>query len=190
MMLAELTTTLSQLPAEARRGDYSTAIMESNCLSKPTASTRRLTNQRLSELYGLDPSLAVFRILRRLWGIDVSSRPLLALLCVLARDPMLASTAPSVVPLPPGSEFQRGQMRDLLRAFVGERLSDSTLDKVVRNAASTWAQSGHLNQDFRFGPGTAIVYIRAAPNTTSFRAEPCTSPPPVGARARPSVHRR
>ena len=47
-----------------------------------------------------------------------------------------------------------------------------------------------LYQDFRFGPGTAIVYIRAAPNTTSFRAEPCTSPPPVGARARPSVHRR
>ena len=44
--------------------------------------------------------------------------------------------------------------------------------------------------NFRFGPGTAIVYIRAAPNTTSFRAEPCTSPPPVGARARPSVHRR
>ena len=47
-----------------------------------------------------------------------------------------------------------------------------------------------LNQDFHFGPGTATVYTRAAPNTTSFRAEPCTSPPPVGARARPSAHRR
>ncbi len=34
------------------------------------------------------------------------------------------------------------------------------------------------------------LYTRAAPNTTSFRAEPCTSPPPVGARARPSAHRR
>ena len=33
-------------------------------------------------------------------------------------------------------------------------------------------------------------YTPAAPNTTSFRAEPCTSPPPVGARARPSAHRR
>ncbi len=47
-----------------------------------------------------------------------------------------------------------------------------------------------LNQDFRFGLGTATVYIRAGPNATSFRAEPCTSPPPVGARARPSAHRR
>ena len=31
-----------------------------------------------------------------------------------------------------------------------------------------------LNQDFHFGPGTVKVYPRAAPNTTSFRAEPCT----------------
>ena len=46
------------------------------------------------------------------------------------------------------------------------------------------------NQDFHFGPGTVTGYTPAAPNTTSFRAEPCTSPPPVGARARPSAHRR
>ena len=49
---------------------------------------------------------------------------------------------------------------------------------------------GVKNQDFHFGPGTATVYTRVAPNTTSFRAEPCTSPPPIGARARPSAHRR
>ncbi len=48
----------------------------------------------------------------------------------------------------------------------------------------------YVNQDFHFGPGTVAVYTRAAPKTTSFRAEPCTSPPPVGARARPSAHRR
>ena len=45
-------------------------------------------------------------------------------------------------------------------------------------------------QDFHFGPGMVTGYTPAAPNTTSFRAEPCTSPPPVGARARPSAHRR
>ena len=31
-----------------------------------------------------------------------------------------------------------------------------------------------LSQDFHFGPGTVKAYTRAAPNTTSFRAEPCT----------------
>ena len=45
-------------------------------------------------------------------------------------------------------------------------------------------------QDFHFGPGTVTVYTRAAPNTTSFRAEPCTSPPAAGPKARPSAHRR
>ena len=56
----------------------------------------------------------------------------------------------------------------------------------------TWTPDGReiVYQDFHFGPGTVAVYTRAAPKTTPFRAEPCTSPPPVGARARPSAHRR
>jgi hypothetical protein len=35
-------------------------------------------------------------------------------------------------------------MKSALRSVVGNRLNDSTLEKVCRNAASTWAQSGHL----------------------------------------------
>ena len=57
-------------------------------------------------------------------------------------------------------------------------------------AKSAKAVATHFDQDFHFGPGTVTGYTPAAPNTTSFRAEPCTSPPPVGARARPSAHRR
>ena len=57
-------------------------------------------------------------------------------------------------------------------------------------ANTTKSHETNYIQDFHFGPGTATVYTRVAPNTTSFRAEPCTSPPPIGARARPSAHRR
>jgi len=32
-----------------------------------------------------------------------------------------------------------------LRLAVGERLNDSTLEKVARNASSSWTQSGHLH---------------------------------------------
>ena len=46
--------------------------------------------------------------------------------------------------LPEGREFQRTAMRATIGKSVGERLNDSTLDKVIRNAASSWAQSGHL----------------------------------------------
>jgi hypothetical protein len=66
------------------------------------------------------------------------------LLVALARDPLLAATAPAVIPLKDGEEFARGPMRQALRDAVGSRLNDATLDKVARNAASSWSQAGHL----------------------------------------------
>src|ERR1700752_769739 len=144
-MLGELTTLFASVPAHGDRAYYATSIIEGNCLAKPTASTRKLTNQRLGELYGLDPSLPIFRTLRVAWTLDESSRPLLAVLVALARDPLLRSTAANVISLPEGSEFQRSPMRESLRAAVGDRLNDSTLNKVIRNASSSWTQSGHLS---------------------------------------------
>lgn len=144
IMLTELTTVLAAIPGAARRGDYAAAIVSSNCLAKTTSATRRLTNQRLGELYALDPSCAVFRVLRRLWSRDEAGRPLLALLAALARDPLLRVTALPVVLLPTGGELSRASIKAALRDVVGERFNDAVLDKVVRNAASSWAQAGHL----------------------------------------------
>jgi len=144
IMLAELQAALAAAPPEAGRADYAAAIIEANCLGKPTASTRRLTNQRLGELYALDPAVPLFRVLRRLWAIDEKSRPLLALLASLARDPLLRATAPVIIALPEGAELQRREIRAALRATVDSRLNEATLDKVVRNTASSWTQSGHL----------------------------------------------
>jgi len=144
MMLAELAHVVDAAPPNSKREGYASAIMKDNCLGKPTASTRRLTNQRLGELYGLDADIPLFRVFRRLWDKNAGSHPLLALLCAIARDPLLAATVDPIVQLQPGAEFMREPMRAALRAVVGERLNDSTLDKVVRNAASSWTQSGHL----------------------------------------------
>ena len=144
VMLAELEAVLAAAGSAAGRADYAAAIVEANCLSKPTAATRRLSCQRLRELYGLDPRLPLFRVLRRLWFFDPASRPLLALLSALARDPLLAASAPAVVPLPVGAELQRAPMKATLRGAVGERLNEAVLEKTCRNAASSWTQSGHL----------------------------------------------
>jgi hypothetical protein len=144
MMLDELRSVLAVTQPQAGRADYVRAIIDDNALAKPTLSTRRLSNQRLGELYGLDVSVGVFRVMRRLWDADDRSRPLLALLCVIARDPLLAGTVPAVIPLRAGEEFPRIQARRVLREAVGPRLNDEILDKVVRNAASSWTQSGHL----------------------------------------------
>lgn len=143
-MLAELTSTLAAVPAGGKPEDYGQAIIEDNCLGKATVSTRRLTLQRLRELYALDASVPIFRILRRLWELDTAGRPLLALLAALARDPLLLATAEIVLSLPQGAEFQRVPMREALARAVENRLNESTLNKVVRNTASSWTQSGHL----------------------------------------------
>ena len=144
IMLDELSQLLDAVPDEASRQDYADAVTHDNCLGKRTAATRQLSLQRLTELYGLDGRLLLFRALRNLWGRHSSSRPLLALLLALVRDPLLRATAGAVIATPVGHEFGRQAMKDGLGEAVGNRLNDATLDKVVRNAASSWTQSGHL----------------------------------------------
>jgi hypothetical protein len=95
-------------------------------------------------LYALDPEVPLFRVMRRCWYADCGGQALLALLLALARDPLLRASAPPVLRMRPGEELARQQMTDALNRAVGSRLSESTLDKVVRNAASSWTQSGHL----------------------------------------------
>ena len=144
MMLGELSAAFLATPSKATRSQYAEAAIDGNCFGKATVATRRLTNQRLGELYGLDPEIVIFRILRDLWEKDDVGRPLLAVLIALARDPLLIATAQSVISLRPGAEFVRDEMKFALRRSVGDRLKEGILDKVVRNAASSWAQSGHL----------------------------------------------
>ena len=164
MMLAELSAVLRATPEAASREDYATAIIVDNCLGKATTATRRLTNQRLGELYGLDRSMPLFRVLRRLWSADTAGRPLLALQCALARDPLLAATVSPILTLPPGSELQRDAVKAALRIVIEERLNDATLDKVIRNAASSWVQSGHLvGRTFK-----KRALVRATPATVAY----------------------
>lgn len=143
-MLAELDHVLGSVPAESDRADYTTAIVDENVTAKKTVATRRHTNQRLGELYGLDPTLTLFRVFRRFWDTDEPGRPLLALLCALARDPLLRASAATVFDLKFGEELSRQQITEAIQSAVGDRLNESVADKVVRNASSSWAQAGHL----------------------------------------------
>lgn len=163
-MFDDLSVVLASATEAASREDYAAAIVESNCLGKATTATRRLANQRIGELYGLDPRIPLFRVLRRLWSVDVPGRPLLALQCAIARDPLLAATVAPVVSLTPGSDLQRDTIRGALREAVDERLSEATLDKVIRNVASSWEQAGHLvGRTFK-----KRALVRATPGSVAF----------------------
>jgi hypothetical protein len=145
LMLSELRLALDHTATDTDRAGYKRSVVEDNCLGKPTSSTRRLSFQRLSELYSLDPQVTLFRLLRRLWPMDVGSQPQLAMLVALARDPLLRASVPAVLSLKVGEEFVRSAAEVALRTVTEGRLNDSILAKVVRNCASSWAQSGHLH---------------------------------------------
>lgn len=161
LMFSDLEAVLAAAAEDANREAYAKAIIEGNCLQKATASTRRISNQRLGELFALDRTVALFRVLRRLWTVAGDGRPLLALLMALARDPLLIASAEPVLTLPVGAELQRGPLRDALRKVVGDRMNDDVLDKVARNTASTWTQTGHLEGR------TFKVRKRAQPNAAA-----------------------
>lgn len=144
IMLDEVRAVLANCQPDATHAHYLSAIHEDNCLGKRTTATRKLSSQRLSELYALDPEVPLFRVMRRCWYADRDGQAVLALLLALARDPLLRVTAPPVLRMRPGEELARQQMTDALNRAVGSRLNESTLDKVVRNTASSWTQSGHL----------------------------------------------
>ena len=144
IMLDELQLLLDAVASDASRGEYAEAVVEGNCLGKRTVATRKASWQRLAELYGLDPRLILFRALRHLWQADEAARPMLALLLALARDPLLRASTPAVLATPIGHEFARQAMKDDVAQTVEDRLNQATLDAVIRNASSSWTQSGHL----------------------------------------------
>lgn len=168
MMLHELEDLLDAVPAGAGPREYASAVLEANCLGKATAATRHASLQRLRELYALDRGVPVFRALRFFWNRDPQARPLLALLAALARDPLLRLTVQPILTLAGGEQLPRESLEMALRTGVGERMRETTLAKVARNAASSWAQSGHLSgRTFKFrrriaasaASGTFAIYL-------------------------------
>ncbi len=144
IMLDELSRLLDAVAGEAVREDYASAVLAHNCLGKRTASARKLSLQHLSELYALDPRVVLFRVMRDLWDRDESSRPLLALLLALVRDPLLRVTASAVLRTPCGNKIAQQSIKDVLSAAVGDRLNKVTLHTVVTRTLYSWTRSGHL----------------------------------------------
>lgn len=143
MMLAELAALLAATPATASAGELRDAIIELNVLGKNTLSGRKRAHRYLRELYALDPQALSFRALRDLWNAEPKARPLLALLCALARDPLMRATAPAVLGLPDGAPLSSAELASAVLASY-PTYSDAVAAKIGRNAASSWTQSGHL----------------------------------------------
>jgi len=144
IMLADLDQLFTATPATATHTDYHAAIQDENVLGKRTASTRLWSWKKLRELYGLDPRLAVFRCFRQLWEFDSAGRPLLAVLCACARDPLLRTSAALILQTPLGSALGSADFAQAMAQAAPDRFSPQTLEAMGIRLAASWTQSGHL----------------------------------------------
>jgi hypothetical protein len=144
MMLDELRLLLASCPPTTGSDGYRTAIVDDNVLLKKTGVTREKSLRHLRELYGLDPSVPMFRALRDLWDQDTQGQPLLALLCAIARDPSLRATTQVILNAPESTIVTSEMMAKAVEEHHPRRLMASTLATISRNTASSWTQSGHL----------------------------------------------
>jgi len=140
----DLETLLDAVPRGASNDEYRRAIREENVLAKNTDSTRRYVGQRLSQLYGLDPEILVFRVFRKYWERGERGRRMLALLLALARDPILRMTAPPILGMEKGEQLDKANLQDTIAEEAGDRFNETSVKKIAQMTASTWTQSGHL----------------------------------------------
>jgi hypothetical protein len=144
IMLNELSLVLEHVGPNAKADEYVASILEQNVLGKPTQTTRKRTAQRLVELYALDPTRPVFRLLRQFWSADALARPLLAYLTAAARDPLLRESTPFVVAMPVGAGVTPTQISQHLSEKYPKRFQASTGLATAQRLASSWSQAGYL----------------------------------------------
>jgi hypothetical protein len=140
MMLAELTALLAA-GAVDRPTD---AILRDNVLGKPSARARAAAFVRLRQLYGLGEDCPICTVLKRLWERDPAGRPMLALLCALARDPPLRDGAAAVLDAALGERVRWPAIDAAFEAHNPGRLGGEMAKSLAQHAASTWTQSGFL----------------------------------------------
>jgi hypothetical protein len=141
MMLAELATLMASGMVD-RPAD---AIVGENLLGKPSLRARKAALDRLRQLYGLDRECPIGAVMRRLWERDPAGRPMLALLCALARDPTLRDGAAAVLDALPGEPVRWPAIAAAFDLRHLGRLGEMTAKSLAQHAASSWTQAGFLH---------------------------------------------
>src|SRR3984893_7785871 len=140
MMLAELTTLLASGGTDEPRN----AIVRDNLLGKPSIRAREAALYRLRQLYGVGGTWPICTALHRLWNHDPAARPMLALLCTLARDPSLRAGAAAVLDASLGEQVRWPAIAAAYETLNPSRLGEKMAKSLAQNAASTWTQAGFL----------------------------------------------
>ena len=149
MMLDDLRQLLAHTSENAKRADYSAAVIDDNVLGKPTKKARELALRHLATLFALDLANPIFRALRRLWPLNTAAQPMLALAVALARDPLLRGTQSLILEQTPGATIPREAIEAYLSDSHPDRFSPASLKSFAQNVAGTWTAAGFLQGKVR-----------------------------------------
>ncbi len=144
MMLSEFRLLLQE-SREASLADFRRLIEEENLLGKPTFASRQKSIRHLIELYGLEASQALFRVLLRFATLAPDSLPLLGLVCVFCRDPQLRGSFTLLEQTNPATPIPRRLMEEHLETLFPDRFSPAMKQSLAQNVNTTWTVSGHLH---------------------------------------------
>lgn len=142
LMLDDLDQLFLELSDTAPRAEYAAAVIVANRLGKPTRKARELAWRHLSMLYGFDPQLTLFRVLRQLWPRRQAAQPMLAYLIALARDPLLRLGQAYLLAQPIGALLPREAFEAELARKAPDRFSPATLKSLAQNLAGSWTAAG------------------------------------------------
>ena len=144
MMLLEFRALVRSMPLSITKNDFLKAIVEDNVLEKPTLISRKKSLRHLIELYGMDPSKVLFRVLWELGHADLDSLPQICLICAYARDSQLRNSFELIRTLHLGEVLERAAMEQQLETGFPGRFSPSMKKSMAQNVNTTWTFGGHL----------------------------------------------
>ena len=144
MMFLEMRTLVRSMPLAVTQDDFTRAIVEENVLEKPTQGSRSKSLHHLIELYSLDPSRALFRVLWQLGHSDPDSLPQLCLICAYARDAQLRHSFELIRTLRLGEVLERASMEQHLEFGFPGRFSPAMKKSMAQNVNTTWTFGGLL----------------------------------------------
>ncbi len=145
MMLDDISVLFAAVAQDASPAEYELQVNHLNLLAKPTKKSRELAYRHLVALYGLDPTLPLFRMFRRLWAADAQAQPVLALTIAIARDPLLAGTQDFILSKHEGEHVSREDLEAVLSQSHPDRFSPASLRSFAQNVNGTWTFAGYLS---------------------------------------------
>ncbi len=144
MMFLEMRALVNEMPLAVNKDDFAKVIVEENVLEKPTLSSRKKSLRHLTELYGLDSSKALFRVLWTLGHADGEALPQLCLVGAYARDPQFRHSFELIRTLRLGEVLERSTMEQHLEHGFPQRFSPAMKKSMAQNVNTSWTMGGHL----------------------------------------------